>query len=195
MSSESDAFAGYMFEDVMFCNVDNLGGVSTEIFYCFLPFVQTMRLPLRIGTNKNTGTITLLKCFENRGFHKITAQLETPLLESNYKPGNAPDTSELTMYLPGTRAELIGLSRKLRDKPFSFIVKDYSDKKFIIGTLESPAYLKSFKISPGKKMEDDNGAELKFRSNAICYEFNGNIPLAPTDISGDFDTDFDEDFN
>lgn len=198
MRYEEDIFAGYIHEDVMFCQtVDHLGGVdASAIFYCYLPFVDEMKIPSRIQENEPAGTITQLSCVENRGFQKIEALVETPDVASKYSSSGTPsDVTEFKFFLLGTRAELIGLSRKLRDKPFVFIVRDNNKRKFIIGTLESPAYVKNFDIQLGRKAEDDTGAEVKLRSNAIIYEYLGDIPTAPVEHFGDFDGDFDTDFD
>lgn len=195
MRRELNVFEGYIHEDVMFCDIDNLGGIA-EVYYCFLPFIKTMTIPSPNAKNKNAGMIRRLTCVENRGFKKIDTLFETPLLDAQFNSsGESSDTSELTIYTLGARAELIGLSRKLRHKPFSLIVRDYNDKKFVVGTLQSPAYMRSFEISPGKKLDDDNGAEIKFRSNTIIYEYDGNIPVVEPAHFGDFNQDFDRDFD
>lgn len=190
-----DIFEAYIHEDTMYCETnDYLGGIS-DILYCYQPFIEYLVVPSPIATNTNAGTITSIICKKNKGFKSIKPLIETAFLKHNFSDaGNAPDTTELTAFLLGTRAQLIGFSRKMRDRPFTFIVKDNNGKMFLTGTLQSPAYLRDFSIDTAKKFDDDCGAEMKFRSNTLFYEFTGTIPIEST-IFGDFDEDFSNDFD
>lgn len=195
-NSHIDSFEAYLYEDVLFCNTDDvMGGLSdSEIYYCYQPFIASLNIPNPLGSNEQAGTIRSISCKPYRGFKKMNALVETPSLDSDYTGSNQiSDTSEFSAFLMGNRAELIGLSRKLRDRPFTLIVKDSNGKKFLIGTLQSPAYLQNFKITSGKKFDDNCGAEIKFRSNTVFYEFSGEIPFAASHYK-DFDADFDSDF-
>ena len=191
-----DVFEAYIHEDVLYCETnDFLGGLS-DIQYCYQPFIEQLSVPAAAGNNETAGKIKSLTCKENYGFKSIKHLIDTAQLTGEFATGGAvSDTSELTGYLIGTRAELIGLSRKLRERPFTIVTTDNNGRKFLLGTLQSPAYLKKFSIKSGKKFDDDCGAEFMFRSNSLFYEFIGKVPVAvPTD-TGDFDTNFDFDFD
>lgn len=192
-----DAFALYLLEDIDHCDSDDVaGGLKVgEIYYCYLPDIISYRIPSAISTNEYAGTVTQkIICKENKGFKKIKCLVDTSELTSKFS--GSKDTSELDGFLLGTRGQLVGLSRKFRNRPFVFIVKDNNGRMFLIGTLASPAYMISLDLSTGLKYEDDNGAAFKMRSNAIFYEYKNEIPvIAPEELPGDFDKDFDLDFD
>lgn len=192
-----DAFAYYIQEDVDYCETtDVLGGLQeAEIYYCYLPYIEVLRLPSAISTNKYAGKIRQeISCKENFGFKKIKALVDTAGLTSRLS-SSGKDTSELEGFLIGTRAELIGVSRKFRHRPFVFIVQDRNGRKFVCGTLVSPAYLQSFDLETGKKFDDDNGAAFKVKSNTIIFEYDGEIPVYTAPENGDYDTDYDDDYD
>lgn len=199
-NTDIDVFAAYIQEDVDYCeNVDVLGGLEeSEIYYCYLPYIEVLRLPSAISTNEYAGKVRQqIVCRENFGFSRIKALVDTAELSSKYSGGGkSGDSSELEGLLLGTRAQLIGLSRKLRHRPFVYIVRDRNGRQFIIGSLESPAYLQSFDLELGKKYEDDNGASFHVKSNAIIYEYEGEIPVIdPEESEGDYSDDYDDDYN
>jgi len=192
-----DVFASYILEDVEHCDaVDVVGGLQpAEIFYCYLPDILTLRTPPAFSTNESAGTIkSMITCKQHKGFKKIKALIDTAGLSSKFS--GKSDSSTLNGFLLGTRGQLIGMSRKLRYRPFVFIVKDNNGRQFIIGNLVSPAYLKNFDLNTGIKYEDDNGASFTIESSSIIYEYKPNIPvLVPQDLDGDFDDDFENEFD
>lgn len=189
-----DVFHSYIHEDVLYCeNTDYLGGIA-DILYCYQPNIEYLPIPSRTGTNESAGRITSIVCKQYTGFKSIKALIETAFLTNNFADGNVQDTTELTAFLLGTRSELIGFSRKIREKPYTFIVRDNNGKLFLLGTLQSPAYLKEFTIQTGTKFDDNCGAEIKFRSNSILFEFTGEVPVGTSDF-GDFSNDFSNDFD
>lgn len=191
-----DVFQAYIHEDVVYCETDDFVGGIRDIQYCFQPFIEYLPVPSAANTNIKAGEIKTVTCKENYGFKSIKHLVDTAQLTGNFASGGAvQDTSELTAYLIGTRAELIGLSRKLRERPFTIIVTDNNGRRFLIGTLQSAAYLKDFEIETGKEFDDDCGAEVVFRSNTLFYEFTGDVPSTDPVHVGDFDSDFDEDFD
>lgn len=192
--SNIDVFADYIHEDVLYCEIEDVfGGISdTGIYYCYQPFISDMKVP-PIVNSEYSGTIKSISCLKNRGFKRIRALVESGSIQTEYN--GQSDETLMSFFLLGNKAEFIGLSRKLRHRPFTIIVVDNNQRKFVIGTLVSPAYLKNFEIDSGKKFDDNCGAMVTFSTNAIFYELTGNIPSAPSALFGDFDLDFDEDFN
>lgn len=177
------------------CNfgIDLGGGLQpAQIYYCFLPWVKKLVTPGASAMNAYAGRISHILCEENRYFSRMAALVDTAEIESKFSPKS--DASSLEFFISGLRGELIGLSRKLRNKPFVFIVKTMDDRAFVFGTLASPAYVSSFELVSGKKWDNDNGAALKLASNAIIYELTGTIPIPVPEVVGDFTTDFDVDF-
>lgn len=196
-STNPDVFGSYIHEDVLYCDTSDVqGGLSeSEIYVCYQPFISFLKVPGIIASNQYAGQISKVLCVAGRGFYRIKALVESPNISSDYRgSGTVSDNSEFSAFLLGNRAELVGLSRKMRERPFTLIVRDNNGKKFLIGTLESPAYLKDFKIESGKKFDDDCGAEISFKSNTLFYEFTGNIPVIDPN-AGDFSSEFDVDFD
>lgn len=189
-----DAFEAYIHEDVSCEPNEVYGGLQeAELYYCYLPFVESLRTPSAIGSNNFAGTVSRdIVCKENYGFKKIKALVDTPKLSAEY---SGSDSAQVEGFLLGTRSELVGFSRKVRHRPFVFIVKDKNNKQFILGNLVSPAYLKSFSMDTGSADGEDNGASFKFSSNSIIYEYVGKIPVVEKPNVGDFDSDFDSDFD
>lgn len=199
-NTKIDPFADYIVEDVEHCEtVDVLGGLrETEIYYCYLRHIETLRIPSAISTNDYAGKIRQeIACQENRGFKKMTALVDTGELSARFSPNSkSQDSAELEFFLLGSRAELIGLSRKLRNRPFVFIIKDRNGRQFVCGTLVSPAYLNAFSIGLGKVFDDNNGATFSVKSNSIFYEYLGNIPVIdPEELDGDYSDDYSDDYD
>lgn len=195
-----DVFSAYIHEDVEFCSgEDFLGGLQeAEIYFCYLPFVDSLKLPLAAASNALAGTVSAkITCKPNRGFQKMKALVDTSELSSQFSGSKeVSDVSDLKVFLLGVRAQLIGFSRKFRNRPFVFIIKDNNGRQFVLGNLASPAYLKDFNMISGKKFDDDNGVDLTITSNSILYEYTQDIPIVdPKDLAGDFDSDFDIDFD
>ena len=191
----NNVFAHYVQDDVDFCDVEDvIGGIQpSEIYFCHIKHIDILRTPLAKSTNNYAGTIlNKIICKENTGFSRMKSLVESAELTSEYQ--NTKDSSDLELFLLGTRAELIGVSRKFRHQPFIIIVKDENNKQFVIGTLASPAYLRSFEITTGKKFDDNSGGSLKFRSNTIFFEYKHEIPIKPTDI-GDYNDDYNDDYD
>lgn len=203
MAGIFNVFESFIQEDIDICVSDDFSGglQPCKIFYCYLPYIRSLKLPGASGYNETAGRILQnIICEENRGFSKLEALIDTSDLHSEYDDsGMGSDQSEIQIFIPGTRAALIGLSRKLRHRPFVFLVETQDGRRFVLGTLVSPAYLTQFSLQTGRQYEDDNGAEIRLRANTIIYEYAGEIPMIPPDdqivTPGDFSSDFDKDFD
>lgn len=67
----------------------------------------------------------------------------------------------------------------MKNVPATFIVKDRNGRQFLIGSILNPARLDNFELTTGAGQEDDNGGTATIISNAIVYEYTGNIPMQP----------------
>lgn len=198
-----DIFESVNYEEISFCDTEEFHGglIETEIYYCPIRYITQLRTPSTIGWFESAGKISQkIICRENYGFRKMKALVETPEFNSALEGslGRKSSSSDLELILLGTRARLIGFSRKLRHIPMVFVVKDRNGRQFVIGSLVSPAYLSNFQLKSGKKNEDETGASLKVTCNTIIYEYTNTIPVIIPDIpedegdfTGEFDTDFD----
>lgn len=196
-------FDTVIYEEISYCETDEFTGglIPTEIYYCPINRIERLVVPNASGSYEAAGKITQkILCTENYGFKKIKALIDTSelsaALEGNI--GKKTDGSDFELIILGTRAKLIGFSRKMRNVPMVFIVKDTNGRYFVLGTLVSPCYIAGFELSTGKKYDDDPAASLKLHANTIIYEYTNVLPVIvpePEPDEGDFDTDFHTDFD
>lgn len=203
INPNSNVFESVIYEDISYCETEEfIGGlVPTEIYYCPINRITQLRVPGTAGNYESAGKITQkILCTENYGFKKVKALIDTSELSSNLdgRVGRKTSGSDLELMILGTRAQLIGFSRKTRNLPLVFLVQDNNGKWFVFGTLVSPAYVSGFDLKTGKKYEDESGATIKLAANTIIYEYTNEIPVIipdPEPDEGDFDTNFHNDFD
>jgi|SRR5690606_3428364 len=203
MVNNTNIFEDVIYEEISYCDNDEFAGglVPTEIYYCPIKKIERLVTPMIYGSFESAGKISQkILCVENYGFKKIHALVDTSELTSGLEgqTGRKTSNSDLELMILGTRAQLIGFSRKTRQIPLVFIVKDQNEKHFVFGTLVSPAYVSSFDLKTGKKYEDESGATIKLTANTIIYEYTNELPIIipdPEPDEGDFDTDFQTDFD
>jgi len=203
MVANTNIFEDVIYEEISYCDTDEFAGglVASEILYCPINKIDRLVVPSVYGSFESAGKISQkILCKENYGFKKIKALVDTSELSSGLdgQIGRKNSSSDLELMILGTRAKLIGFSRKTRQVPLIFIVKDQNGKYFVFGTLVSPAFVSGFDLKTGKKYEDESGASIKLTANTIIYEYTNQLPVIipdPEPDEGDFDTDFQTDFD
>src|SRR5690606_27460246 len=158
MVANTNIFEDVIYEEISYCDTDEFAGglVASEILYCPINKIDRLVVPSVYGSFESAGkTSQKILCKENYGFKKIKALVDTSELSSgpDGQIGRKKSTSDLELMILGTRAKLIGFSRKTRQVPLIFIVKDQNGKYFVFGTLVSPAFVSGFDLKTGKKYE------------------------------------------
>lgn len=197
----TDIFEDVNYEEISYCDTeDTAGGLAeTEIYYIPIRFVEFLKTPSVVGSFAEVGTVAnKIVCKKNYGFKKLKALMDTADLAGDLQGsiGRKRPSGEIGFTLLGLRDELIGFSRKMMAVPLIVIAKDRNGRQFLIGTLVSPAYISNFQLQSGKKFDDDSAAVLKVSSNASLFEYKNVIPvIEPDPETGDFDYNFDTDFD
>lgn len=193
-------FDNVQYEDILYCNSEEFSGglLESEIYYCPIKLIDFFKTPSLHSGFESSGKITQkIVCKPNYGFRKIKALVDSSTFDSDLSGaiGKKDASTDFELQIIGLRARLIGFSRSLRNIPCIYIVRDQNGRQFTIGTLVSPAYISSFRLSPGKKYEDDSGAIVKLTTSAIIYEYQNEIPTVKDTGLGDFDLNFHSDFD
>lgn len=197
----TDIFKNVNYEEISYCETDDIAGglAETEIYYCPIRYVESLKTPSLVGSFDEVGTVSQpIVCKEHYGFKKLKALTDTADLGGDHQGsiGRKRPSAEIGFTMLGLRAQLIGFGRKMSTVPMIVIAKDKNGRQFLVGTLVSPAYVSSFQLQTGKKFDDDSAAVLKFTTNASLYEYKNVIPVIEPDPDlGDFDFNFNDDFD
>lgn len=182
MATEN-CFENIPLEDINICPNEELqAGLAPEVYFLPKPFLKTITIPdLDANSSyEDMGTITAdIEPIVGKGFVKLDLQIDlnsasTALVGNR---GNKKDQTTLTIFVPGTKAAVLGFKRLYKNIPGIFIVRDLNGRKFVIGTDLAPAYIDNLEVSTGTSPEDNNGGTGTIISNANMFEYTGNIPL------------------
>lgn len=183
----TDCFTDIPVEDITICpNEEVQAGLSPKAFFLphnFLESGATAPVPTLAGGLEAAGTIsTDIVPKDGKGFIQIDLQVDlnsvgTALVGNR---GNKKDQTTLNIFVPGTRAKVLGFKRLYKNTPGLYIVKDYNGKTFLVGTDLAPAYIDNLEVSTGQGNEDNNGGTGTIISNANLYEYTGEITMMPT---------------
>lgn len=182
MATEN-CFENIPLEDINICPNEELqAGLAPEVYFLPKPFLKTITIPdLDANSSyEDMGTITAdIEPIVGKGFVKMDLQIDlnsasTALVGNR---GNKKDQTTLNIFVPGTKAAVLGFKRLYKNIPGIFIVRDLNGRKFVIGTDLAPAYIDNLEVSTGASPEDNNGGTGTIISNANMFEYSGNIPL------------------
>lgn len=176
-----NCFENTPLEDILACPNEELqAGLSPEAYFLPQPFVDTMTIPQLSPTStlQEMGTVSEdITPIAGQGFVKIDLQVDlnsvsTALIGNR---GNKKDQTTLNVFVPGTKAQVLGFKRVYKNVPGIYIVKDYNGKMFVVGTKLAPAYLDNLEVTTGVGNEDNNGGTGTTVSNANLFEYTGVI--------------------
>lgn len=186
MATEN-CFENHPLEDINICPNEELqAGLAPEVYFLPKPFLQTLTIPV-LGVNSTyeaMGKITAdIAPIVGKGFVKMDLQIDLNAVSTALvgNRGNKKDQTTLTIFVPGTKATVLGFKRMYKNIPGIFIVKDLNGKMFVIGTDLAPAYIDNLEVTTGTSPEDNNGGTGTIISNSNLYEYTGNITLMPTE--------------
>lgn len=181
--ANENCFENTALEDITICPNDELqAGLVPEVYFMPRAFLKTFKLPTTTATYASAATITDdIEAIIGKGFVKMDLQIDLNSVNSNLvgNRGNKKDQTTLNIFLPGTKAEVLGFKKLYKNLPGIYIVKDNNNKKFIVGTKDQPAYIDQLDVNTGQGPEDDNGGTGTIIANCNLYEYTGNIPLNP----------------
>lgn len=188
-----EGFFGIWHEEVHQCELEeiNAGLVDSRIYYAPSFDILKMITPSAFGSYARTATIIGdIELKNGNSFKKMKCLIDEN--EMNTSIVNEQIKTELDLFIPGSKAQLIGMMRHFRYFPGVYIIQDTNGTYFTIGTKVSPAFVNEFKFSTGKKHEDTVGVKLKLTSNAPPFVYRGKIENI--DLS-DFTNEYDKDYN
>lgn len=174
-------------EDILLCpNVETQAGLVPETYFLPHPFIQTMEVPVLDADSdyKKMGTISEdIVPIAGQGFVKMSLMIDMNSVTSNLvgNRGNKKDQTTLNIFIPGTRAEVLGFKRLYKNVPGVFVVKDQNGRTFVVGTKDAPAYIDNLEFTTGAGPEDDNGGTGTIIANTNLFEYTGDIVLKTED--------------
>lgn len=178
-----DCFTDVPYEDITICpNEEVQAGLSPEVYFipkAFLgvtPFVyQTTG-----GIEKAAGIDNIVPAV-GKGFIKLDLQVDLNSVSTALvgNRGNKKDQTTLNVFIPGTRATVLGFKKLYKNVPGIYLVKDYNGNTFCVGTDLSPAYIDNLEVTTGQGNEDNNGGTGTMMSNSNLYVYNGSIVMQP----------------
>lgn len=181
-----NCFEDTPYEDIKICPTEEVqAGLSPKAFFLphhMLKSGATAPTPTLLGGLESAGTIsTEIEPVDGEGFVEIDLQVDLNSVSTALvgNRGNKKDQTTLNIFVPGTRAKVLGFKRLYKNIPGLYIVKDYNGRTFLIGTDLAPAYLDNLEVTTGQGNEDDNGGTGTIISNANLYEYTGNIVMKP----------------
>ena len=180
-----DCFEETPLEDIVVCaNEEVQAGLSPKVYFMPTQFIKSMKVPAfdTHSTYKTMGTISdPIEPILGKGFVEIDLQVDLNSVTTSLvgNRGNKKDQTTLNVFVPGTRAELLGFKRLYKNVPGIFIVKDYNGRTFTVGTKNAGAYIDNLEITTGQGNEDNNGGTGTIISNSNLFEYTGPIPLMP----------------
>lgn len=179
----ADCFENTPFEDIETCpNEEFQAGLSPVAYFLPSAFLQTMTMPTlsETSTLEQMGTVSAdIVPITGKGFVKLDLQVDLNSVSTALvgNRGNKKDQTTLTIFVPGTKAKVLGFKKLYKNVPGIYIVPDYNGKKFVIGTPLAPAYIDNLEVTTGTGNEDNNGGTGTIISNANLHEYTGDIPL------------------
>lgn len=179
----ANCFENTPLEDINLCpNVELQAGLSPKAHFLPHPFLKSMVVPEldATATLESMGTVSEdIEPIVGKGFIEIDLQVDLNSVGTSLvgNRGNKKDQTTLNIFVPGTRAKVLGFKRVYKNIPGIFIVKDYNGKQFVIGTKDAPAYIDQLEVSTGQGNEDNNGGTGTMISNANLFEYTGTIQL------------------
>lgn len=181
-----NCFTDIPVEDINICpNEEVQAGLSPKALFMPLHFLDTgaeAPVPTLLGGLEGAGTIaTNIVPKEGKGFIEIDLQVDLNSVSTALvgNRGNKKDQTTLNVFIPGTRAKVLGFKRLYKNIPGLYIVKDYNGRTFLVGTNLAPAYLDNLEVTTGQGNEDNNGGTGTMISNANLYEYTGDITMMP----------------
>ena len=181
--AQDNCFENTPLEDILVCPNDEFqAGLSPEIYFLPKAFLKTFKLPANTSTYAQAATITQdIEPIVGKGFVKMDLQIDLNSVNTNLvgNRGNKKDQTTLNIFIPGTKAEVLGFKKTYKNLPGIYIAKDNNGKKFVIGTKDQPAYIDELDVNTGQGPEDNNGGTGTIIANCNLYEYTGNIPLNP----------------
>ncbi len=185
-------------ENVEFCPTDEIAagvsetGVYGASIYDFAPGGIKKPADLETATSlEAAGTIADSHIFkEGRGFHKIYINPDTGMVDSAHagEKGNLSLTNSLTGSLQGTGAKIVGYTRKYKNTPMIYIVKEKNGDVKQIGSELVPAYMSEIAGTSGQKPGDVKATTVKISDTqpymaphyaGTIQEFPAPAPEAP----------------
>jgi len=186
----ADCFENTPYEDISICpNEEVQAGLSPFAYFLPAAFVQTFTLPVlsETSTLEQMGTIEAdIVPITGKGFMKLDLQVDLNSVTTNLvgNKGNKKDSSTLTIFVPGTKAKVLGFKKLYKNVPGIWVVPDNNGKFFVVGTDKQPAYIDNLEITTGTTNEDNNGGTGTIISNSNLYEYTGDITLIPVEEQG-----------
>lgn len=177
----ADCFENIPVEDILNCpNAELQAGLSPFADFLPHPHLQTMTLPVAgpTSTLENLGTVSAdIVPIAGKGFVKLDLQVDLNSVSTSLvgNRGNKKDQTTLNIFIPGTKAQVLGFKKTYKNIPGIFVVKDYNGRQFVIGTKDAPAYIDNLEVTTGMANEDNNGATGTIISNANLYEYTGVV--------------------
>lgn len=135
------------------------------------------------------GTIADSHVFKaGRGFHKVYINPDSGMIDSAHagEKGNLTIGNSLTGSLPGTGARVVGWSRKYKNMPMIYIVKEKDGSVRQLGTEDSPAYMSELAATSGQKAGDAKQTTVKI-SDTLPYmapHYAGTMQIFPAPDPG-----------
>ncbi len=179
----ANCFENVPHEALDFCPNDEISsGVSRRIFYTPTEFIDKMTLPAQTGDYASRVTIAEGDLLFKEG--KTVKGIDVLVDENELKDlfvgskGNLKPKSELEIYVPGLRAEVIGFKKTYRNVPMVFFIKDANGVIWVLGTTINPAYMESGDGTTGKKYEDNSGTAFKISANCGLLKYAGPLTEA-----------------
>lgn len=184
----ADCFDDIPYEDITICpNEEVQAGVSPVAYFLPRPFLKSggeAPTPTKAGGLESAGMVTTdIEPIDDHGFIKLDLQVDLNSVTTNLvgNRGNKKDQTTLNIFVPGTRAKVLGFKRMYKNIPGIYLVKDYNGRTFQIGTDLAPAYIDDLEVTTGQGNEDNNGGTGTIICNANLYEYTGNIELMPNE--------------
>lgn len=130
----------YWHEEIKSCKDGYNGGLKpSEIYYCPAMHVNKFTIPNLLSSFTNAGTISENITLKNRrSFYKLSALVDQNELEASTSFDSSK--SSLNLFIVGLEANRVGISRILPSMPGIYIIVDNNGRKWVIGTIISPAF-------------------------------------------------------
>lgn len=172
------------FSDVLFENEpENMGGFNQIVFFAPIRDIETFPTLVE-NPSTDDEAVELAGDFTmkpGKHFIQIYTSPETVKLEPEIQGEHDGKSFKVKgeFFVPGTKNDVVALSRKLANARGVLILVDpNSEERICIGTQNLPAYF-SPKLSHGQKHADRRGATIEFESDSFVpgMKYNGLIPL------------------
>lgn len=168
-------------EDIENCPNEELqAGLSPEVYFLPKHLVDTFTGPTTGADYASAVTVsTDIVPKANEGFVKLDLQIDlnsvTDALVGNR--GNKKDQTTLNIFIPGTKASVLGFKKLYKNVPGLYLVKDYNGNTFLVGTPLAPAYIDNLDVTTGQGTDDNNGGTGTMIANTSLLVYTGNITL------------------